>query len=67
MKSSKAAPRHSVDISEESGVRFLHFGSDWVQGAMRIARPWSLELSYTREMMASLLLRPPGAGRAMPC
>ncbi len=27
---------------------------------MRIARPWSLELSYTREMMASLLLRPPG-------
>lgn len=27
---------------------------------MRIARPWSLELSYTREMMAGLLLRPPG-------
>ena len=24
---------------------------------MRIARPWSLELEYTREMMASLLLR----------
>jgi spermidine synthase len=47
----------SIDISEESGVRFLHFGSTWVQGAMRIARPWHLELDYTREMMASLLMR----------
>jgi len=38
-------------------VRTLHFGSEWIQGAMRIARPWNLELEYTREMMASLLLR----------
>jgi spermidine synthase len=58
MRQSKKPPRHSVDISEEAGVRFLHFGNDWVQGAMRIARPWSLELDYTREMMAGLLLRP---------
>jgi spermidine synthase len=58
MKKRASAPRHSVDISEESGVRNLHFGSDWIQGAMRIARPWSLELAYTREMMAGLLLRP---------
>lgn len=50
--------QHAIDISEEGGVRYLHFGSDWVQGAMRIARPWSLELQYTREMMAGLLLRP---------
>ena len=47
----------SIDIREEAGVRSLHFGSEWVQGAMRIARPWNLELDYTREMMASLLLR----------
>jgi len=46
-----------IDISEAGGVRFLHFGSEWVQGAMRIARPWNLELEYTREMMAALLLR----------
>ena len=38
-------------------MRYLHFGSDWIQGAMRIARPWNLELEYTREMMAALLLR----------
>lgn len=49
--------KHSLEASEEGGVRFLHFGSDWVQGAMRVARPWSLELEYTREMMGCLLLR----------
>lgn len=47
-----------IDISEESGVRYLHFGSDWVQGAMRLRKPDALELEYTREMMAGLLLRP---------
>ncbi len=46
----------AIDISEEHGVRYLHFGSPWVQGAMRIARPWALELEYTREMMLPLLL-----------
>lgn len=46
-----------IDISEQDGIRYLHFGSSWVQGAMRINRPWNLELEYTREMMASLLMR----------
>ena len=45
-----------IDISEESGVRYLHFGSEWVQGAMRIRKPDALELDYTREMMVPLLL-----------
>lgn len=48
---------YPIDISEEGGVRFLHFGSLWIQGAMRIARPWHLELEYTKEMMTSLLMR----------
>ena len=47
----------SIEISEEAGVRYLHFGSRWIQGAMQIARPWSLELDYTRAMMTALLLR----------
>lgn len=47
----------TIDISEHKGVRYLHFGSEWVQGAMRIRRPNDLELAYTREMMAGLLLR----------
>ena len=48
----------SIEVSEKDGVRYLHFGSELVQGAMRIARPSSLELEYTREMMLPLLLRP---------
>jgi spermidine synthase len=48
---------YPIDIREEAGVRTLLFSSEWIQGAMRIARPWNLELEYTREMMASLLLR----------
>jgi|SRR5579862_514850 len=52
-----------IDISEEAGVRYLHFGSHWIQGAMRIARPWALELEYTRDMMLPLLLR---SGRQWP-
>lgn len=47
-----------LEIRESRGIRTLHFGSDWVQGAMRVSRPWDLELAYTREMMAALLLSP---------
>jgi spermidine synthase len=47
----------SIEISEEAGVRYLHFGSRWVQGAMRIARAFALELDYTRDMMLPLILR----------
>ena len=47
----------SIEVSEEKGVRYLHFGSHWIQGAMRLARPWALELEYTRDMMVALLLR----------
>lgn len=48
---------NSIDVSEEAGIRYLHFSVDWIQGAMRIQRPNALELAYTREMMAGLLLR----------
>lgn len=50
----------AITISEARGVRFLHFGSPWIQGAMRIARPWALELEYTRDLMFPLLLRGDG-------
>lgn len=45
-----------VVTQDKRGVRTLHFGSDRVQGAMRLNRPWDLELAYTRDMMAALLL-----------
>jgi spermidine synthase len=48
----------SIRINEEDGVRYLLFNPHWIQGAMRLGRPWSLELDYTREMMMALLMRP---------
>lgn len=45
----------TVYISEKFGVRSLHIGSDTVQSAMRLSRPYDLELAYTRSMMAFLL------------
>lgn len=59
-------PSHSIETSDEAGVRYLHFGSEWVQGAMRIARPWALELEYTREMMLALVFRGDTASGAWP-
>lgn len=47
----------AITISEQHGVRYLHFGTPWVQGAMRIARPYALELEYTRDLMLPLILR----------
>ena len=44
-------------ISEADGVRYLHLGTPWVQGAMRIRKPLALELEYIQRMMAWMLLR----------
>ncbi len=55
----KAVDRNGqVDISEENGVRSLHLGSHTVQSAMRVNRPYDLEVEYTRRMMAFLLFHP---------
>ncbi len=45
-------------MSEHDGVRYLHLGTPWVQGAMRIRKPNAIELEYVQRMMACLLLRP---------
>jgi len=48
-----------VTFSEEHGVRFLHFGTWWVQGAMRISKPDFIELEYAQQMTAGLLFLDP--------
>ena len=48
----------SVTLSESEGIRYLHFGTRWVQGAMRIARPFDLELEYQQQMMLPKLFLP---------
>lgn len=45
-------------MSEHEGVRYLHLGTPWVQGAMRIARPQQVELEYVQRMLAVLLWLP---------
>lgn len=47
-----------IEVWECRGVRTLHLGSQAVQSAMRVARPASLELAYTRAMMAWPLFCP---------
>jgi len=44
-----------VTLSEQDGVRYLHFGTEWVQGAMRIRKPDWPELEYAQQMMSWLL------------
>lgn len=46
-------------ISEQRGLRTLHFGSEWVQGRMRISKPAELMLGYAQDMTAALLFVPP--------
>jgi spermidine synthase len=50
-----------IAFSEGAGVRYLHFGSEWVQGAMRMASPNALELNYVQDMMAWLMFLAPPA------
>jgi spermidine synthase len=45
-------------MSEQDGVRYLHLGTPWVQGAMRCAKPNAIELEYVQRMMAWMLWRP---------
>jgi spermidine synthase len=44
-----------VTLSEMDGVRYLHFGTEWVQGAMRLRKPDWPELEYAQQMMAWML------------
>ena len=51
------ARKHEIPtISEAAGVRYLHFGTEWVQGAMWVEQPAELVLEYTAQLMAWLLL-----------
>lgn len=49
------APTDRPTVSEQDGVRYLHFDSPWIQGAMDLKRPDRLVLAYTEQMMAWLL------------
>ncbi|TFW35226.1 spermidine synthase [Massilia horti] len=53
-----AQPGHPpATITEFEGVRFLHLGTTWVQGAMRLSRPDVIELDYVQMMMMWMLFQ----------
>lgn len=51
-------PDMTVEVTETRGIRQLHLGTGAIQSAMRVNRPWELELAYTRAMMGFLLFNP---------
>jgi len=58
MKKNAAAELAPATVSEADGVRYLHLGTPWVQGAMRLKKPAAIELEYVQRMMVWMLLRP---------
>ncbi|MCW5653818.1 spermidine synthase [Hydrogenophaga sp.] len=56
-KTASALPE--VTISEDGEVRFLHLGTEWIQGSMLLEAPFEIELDYVQRMMAWLLFVEP--------
>ncbi len=50
-----------VNFSEHGDVRYLHLGTEWVQGSMLIDAPFDIELEYVQRMMAWLLFVEPAS------
>ncbi|MEY2735340.1 MAG: hypothetical protein RLZ58_749 [Pseudomonadota bacterium] len=44
-----------VHFSDHGRVRYLHLGTEWVQGSMRLDAPDEIDLDYVQRMMAWLL------------
>ena len=54
-----AAPLPEVNFSDQGDVRYLHLGTEWIQGSMQLDRPFDIELEYVQRMMAWLLFVEP--------
>lgn len=60
MASSSAASKKTlvlpeVNFSDWGDIRYLHLGTEWVQGSMKLDAPFEIELEYVQRMMAWLL------------
>ena len=62
-RSAVPAELPEVSVSDDGEVRHLHLGTPWIQGSMRIAAPFDLELEYIQRMMAWLLFVDPASVR----
>jgi spermidine synthase len=50
-----------VNFSDHGDIRYLHLGTEWVQGSMLLDAPFELELEYVQRMMAWLLFVEPAS------
>mgnify|MGYP002131072937 FL=1 len=48
-----------VSVSDDGDIRYLHLGTPWVQGSMRIRDPFDIDLEYVQRMMGWLLFATP--------
>jgi spermidine synthase len=54
-----SAPLPDVNFSDFGDIRYLHLGTEWVQGSMRLDEPFEIHLEYVQRMMAWLLFVDP--------
>jgi spermidine synthase len=54
-------PLPEVNFSDHGDIRYLHLGTEWVQGSMRLDKPFDIELEYLQRMMAWLLFAAPAS------
>lgn len=48
-----------VNFSDFGDIRYLHLGTEWVQGSMLLDKPFDIELEYVQRMMCWLLFADP--------
>ena len=53
-----------VNFSDTHDVRYLHLGTEWIQGSMKLDAPFEIELEYVQRMMAWLLFVEPSSVQA---
>src|SRR3569832_2982456 len=44
-----------VNFSDHGDIRYLHLGTEWVQGSKDLRKPYEIHLEYVQRMMAWLL------------
>ncbi len=59
MKTKEDLSLPEVNFSDHGDIRYLHLGTEWVQGSMLLDKPFEIELEYVQRMMAWLLFVEP--------
>ena len=57
----KKAALPEVNFSDWGDIRYLHLGTEWIQGSMKMDAPYEIELEYVQRMMAWLLFVEPSS------